>query len=465
MAELKKRLGYSAITTLLQVYTGVAVIFVLARFLALEQFGGFVFGLSLAGIVGACGEFGYSLMTSRDIPQNRFDLPSYVADVLFQKTVISGFVAIVGILYLRCVLGNAGQVFWINCWFLLHGTLLSYSMYFTALLQAMGRFNQASHAMVLNAVLVTVVVALLVFGQLNYTALCVLFVAAHGGRLAWLIWALRDVVSFRRPDFRGDIQQYLIKNSWSFGLHYVVGTLCFTIDVQFIYLFLGTADVALYNSASRIATLILLLPTFLLQVFTPHLSAEYGRQGEHFQEVVKLLVKLLVYLSGAFAVVLCMFDRPALGLVYGPQYLEAAPLFAPILIMCTLRCLALVYGTLLTISDHQVFRVKVLVGSLAVSAVANLALIPACGIMGAALAAVITHLFLLGAYLHHTRMIYRQPFVQAPTLMVAGIIAACLVAKYAWPGLLWPTWMLGALVACLILATREIQGVRAVLQR
>ena len=74
---------------MLQLYSGSIVIILLAKLLEIEEFGDFAYGVSLSGIISTCAEFGFSLMTLRDVPQKRYEQQPYVINVLFQKTIIS----------------------------------------------------------------------------------------------------------------------------------------------------------------------------------------------------------------------------------------------------------------------------------------------------------------------------------------------------------------------------------------
>lgn len=452
MAELKKNLAYSAGSTLLQLYSGTIIILFFAKLLEVKEFGDFVFGLSLSGIIATCGEFGYSLMTVRDVPQKRFALQSYVIDVLFQKTIICGIVAVFSLVYLYLVVGSTRSNIWVNCVFVLDGTILSYSMYFTALLQSVGKFNHGAYAVLINAILLSLVVLLLKFSHISFSLLCILFVLTHTVRLLWMIFRVSEFISFRKPVLNGTIQSYLIKNSWSFGLHYVIGVLYFSIDAQIIYILLGNAELALYSSVFRIASLLLIFPDLLLQVFMPYLSAEYSTRGEHFDRVVTLLLKVLVYSACVVSIAICIFDRTIIKILYNDKYLASAPLFVPLLIMCALRSMALVYGMLLTISNNQVFRVKVMIGSLIVSGAANWLFLPMFGVIGAAIASLVTHMFLVAAYVYYTKKTYYRLFFNGRDVLLLLAVAGSLILLKAYAEYAITTHVIAVTAALICLA-------------
>ena len=426
-------MAYSSASTLLQLYSGSIVIILLAKLLEIEEFGDFAYGVSLSGIISTCAEFGFSLMTLRDVPQKRYEQQPYVINVLFQKTIISIVVFLLGVIYLHIFIGSGSKGFWIKILFLIDGVVLSYCAYFIALLQSVGRFNHETRATFVNAVLLSLMILLLVYMHVPFPVICIFFVLTHFTRLLLLLNGVGKFISFKSPVLDATIQKYLLKNSWSFGLHFVLGTLYFTIDAQIIYLLLGNAQLALYDAAFRIVTIVLLITNVIMQVFLPYLSAKFTTRDDHFDRIVILLLNLLLFIGYYFALFVCVFEKQIILLVYQEKYLGLAPLFVPLLLVCVLRSVAGLYGTLLTLSHNQITRVKAVLGSLLVSAVANGLLIPRYGIKGAALASLITHTFLVTVYIISTKKVYSNHYISRPAVTLLFAIITSLILARSFP--------------------------------
>ena len=418
---------------MLQLYSGSIIIILLAKLLEIEEFGDFTFGVSLSGIISTCAEFGFSLMTQRDIPQKRYAQQPYVINVLFQKSIISIVVFLLGLIYLHLIIGSGGKGFWIKVLFLIDGVVLSYCAYFIALLQSVGRFNHETRATFVNAVLLSLMILLLVYMDVPFPVICIFFVLTHFTRLFLLLNGVGKFISFKAPALDANIQKYLLKNSWSFGLHFVLGTLYFTIDAQIIYVLLGSAQLALYDGALRIVIIVLLITNVIMQVFIPYLSAKFTTRDEHFDRSVIMLLNLLLFIGYYFALFVCVFDKQIILLVYREKYLGLAPLFVPLLLVCVLRSVAGLYGTLLTLSHNQITRVKAVLGSLLVSAAANGLLIPHYGIKGAALASLITHTFLVTVYIISTKKVYGTHYISRAAVVLLVAIITSLILMRSFP--------------------------------
>lgn len=416
---LKRNIGFSTISAMLQLYNGSIVLILLVKLMDVEHYGEIAFGISLAGIISTFGEFGFSLMTTRDIPQKKFENSAYVSNVIIQKAIINFLVLIGGLVYLF-VFYSGKEFFHIKILFLLDGLILSFSSYFVAFLQSVNRFRYETEAALLNAILLSITLLFYKLFNLSFGLVCILFVSVYFFRLLWLIIRSKQMLTLKSPFFDRGIQKYLLKTSWSFGLHYIMGVLYFSIDAQIIYSFLGNERLALYNAAFRIVSIALIFANILMQVFLPYLSSISNTQKKKFKIIVVILLNSLLFLTCSFAVFVLLFDHSIILILYKSQYNSVTTLFLPLLAMCILRGVALVFGMLLTISDNQMFRVKAIFISLIISISANLYLIPHFGIMGAALASLLTHLFLAGAYIFFVKKLYHSFFINRYSFLLLG---------------------------------------------
>ena len=398
------------ISVFLQVYTGSIVLIFLAKLLNLSNFGELSFGIALSGIIATCGDFGYSLMTIRDLPQNRFVTREYISNVLIQKHIINIAVFLLGFFYIF-IFFSSGNYFWIKVLFLVDGIILSYTAYLVALFQATSKFKTEAYSVIIGAFFLTIIVILQYILKFPFEILCLLLVCSHFIKLIWLFFNSRTVISIQRPTYNKEIQGYLFRNSWSFGLHYIIGVFYFSLDTQIISKILGNTQLALYSSAFRVITAILLFSNILTQVFLPYLSSRYKQIDNHFKALVRQLI--LVVFCGTFfmGIVMIIFSEEVIGLLYKADYLGSAILFMPLLFMSILRGIAGIFGILLTISDHQVYRVKAIFASLVISFLSNYILIPIYGIQGAAFASMLTHMVLLISYVFYVKRIYKTTFV------------------------------------------------------
>lgn len=417
MENLKKSILFSLISVFLQVYTGSFVLMFLAKLLKLSNFGELSFGIALSGIIATCADFGLSLMTIRDLPQNRFISEEYLSNVFTQKLIISIVVLFLGYLYIQ-VFFSSENYFWIKLLFLIDGIILSYSGYLVAFFQATNKFKTEAYSVILGAVSLTIIVLSHYILKFSFEILCLFFVFSHLVKLIWLLVSSKQVNSIKKLTYNKKIQNYLFKNSWSFGLHYIIGVFYFSVDTQIIAKILGINQLALYSSAFRVITAILLFSNIISQVFLPYLSSRYKQIDNQFKEIVQQLILVVFCCTYFIGTVMIIFREEVMSLLYKVEYIGSAILFMPLLFMCLLRGMAGIFGILLTISNHQENRVKAIIASLIISFASNYILIPIYKIQGAAFASMLTHMVLLISYIFYVYRIYNTTFMNKKLILI-----------------------------------------------
>lgn len=199
------------------------------------------------------------------------------------------------------------------------------------------------------------------------------------------------VIAYRlsvRPDTTegGLTPAVFFRNVLPLGLGVLVSALYFRIDVYFIERWQGLEAVGGYNAVFRLVEAMRLLPAAVLAVTFPMLV-----QTTDTRLVQRLGGALTV--AGIVLAVICAFGASLIvPLVYGRPYLYAAPAFS-------ILALALPLFFLNYALTHQVIgwdgqRAYLLIATLALAGnvIANLALVPSQGIVGAAIATLLTEI-------------------------------------------------------------------------
>ena len=161
-------------------------------------------------------------------------------------------------------------------------------------------------------------------------------------------------------------------------------------DIILIGLFKGPTDAGLYAVATRGAQLI----SFLLYGVNAALAPDIARlvaQGElaELQRIVTRSTRLVVAFSIPIAAVFVLFGAQFLGL-FGPEYEAAAPVLAILSVAQLVNAASGSVGNLLTMSGHERDAARGFVFAAVLNLALNGLLIPAYGIVGAAVASAIS---------------------------------------------------------------------------
>ncbi|WP_304236037.1 oligosaccharide flippase family protein [Jiulongibacter sediminis] len=381
MFNIATNIGISLLTLTSQVVSGTVIFVLLARMMTPNDFGLISFGSVFAGLIAVISEFGFSLMAQKDIPQKKYSFQQYIFNSISQKTIISCVTILLGLTYLKTFFVNDNVV--IGSIFLFGGILTSKIMYFGAVFRAKNMFSIESISFFIYALLsvLTIILTHLLSLNVYQIAWCLFF-----SRLLHLISLIVFFVKkfgLLKFQFDRSIQRYLFKNSYSYGLLFIIGTFYFTIDSQLIVYFLGNESLAIYQSFFKIVTLVLIINEIFSNVFLPYLSSIYEQKGKFFEGAKK--ANVLVFMLGLITFVFVnFFSEYILTSLYSDKYIAALKLAFPLSGMLYFRILASIYAVVLTISDNQNRRVIIVLISLILNVTLNIYVIPKFGILGAA---------------------------------------------------------------------------------
>lgn len=200
-------------------------------------------------------------------------------------------------------------------------------------------------------------------------------------------------------------------------------------DKLILGIYLPTASVGVYSVALTIAAFIPMLLTSVNSIFAPTISHLYA-QGQYqlleqlFQTLTKWVLGFTLPLIG---VIFCF--APELMGIFGSEFRTGWSVLVIVALGQLVNVSTGSVGMMLWMSGHESVSVRSQIASSLVSLSVNLSLIPALGIMGAAIAQllglvinnVIAVLFVgrkLKMYPHHRRHVQ----LLIPTMMVVGVI-------------------------------------------
>lgn len=195
----------------------------------------------------------------------------------------------------------------------------------------------------------------------------------------------------------------LLKKSVVFNAYSFIGSLYDRFDVVLLSKFAGDYSTGIYSVAYRALNMTQIVGYGVLYSLLPALSRDPGSQEERR----RLEKAMSVLLSAAFVVVLVtmVFADPAVRLVLGPQYTEAASALKILIWAVILRYLNCALNiVLLAVGRERVFVATSLI-CLGVNLTGNLALIPLYGWRAAASLTIFTELVLFAQNLYWTRRV------------------------------------------------------------
>jgi len=226
--------------------------------------------------------------------------------------------------------------------------------------------------------------------------------AVIGIIIATIIYAFIALFFFRNFIFHLTFSKFreTAKKLLHFGIQTVisgiVSIMLYRIDVLMIGYFMTSTEVGIYSVAIGIARMIRIIPQSINTVSYPTFSYYWGK-GEH-DVVNKLFNKGLKYSACMLAPIglgLAIFGKDAILLLYGTTFLPAVLPLQILLIGAVVRGVIMSIGTIWLSAGRPDMGYKLPLIGVGPNILLNYVLIPAYGIVGAAMATMLS--FLLNA--------------------------------------------------------------------
>ena len=417
---------------------------VIARELGEEQFGDFVFGMSLSTVLLIVAGLGMQEMLGREIAKDPRRADDLLWNIVVLKAlmmaglivVIAGIVAIQGrslesaaaIVIVSVGIGFEYQA----------GTLY-------AVFDGRERQQYVAATLIVNRISTALMGIIAALAGAGLVPIAILFTTGSGLGILTAVWLMHRFVLHPERNIDRRTWPALIRSSLPLGILSLLGTVSFRSSVVLLGLFAaGSADVGEYGAAYRLVD----ASMFIAASFNAAALAWFSRQADdgpaQISRGVSMATKTVLALMLPVGLGLALFAAPLIELLYGSAYDGAV---TPLRILGALVALWGINTTIVTVlvtrNRPDAYTVPALI-ALVPNLVLSIILIPSDGANGAAIAAVAGAAVLVALALPRTaRLFGRLPVARifiAP-LAAGAAMAACALALSAIP------WIVAAVVS------------------
>jgi len=188
----------------------------------------------------------------------------------------------------------------------------------------------------------------------------------------------------------------LIKRILKFGLplqgNEVLTFFFQRVDVLLVGMLMDPTHVAYLAVAGRIPDYLKRMYGSFQSVYFPHMSALFSRNAAaEAEEVMNHFVRLSAFVAMFSALLLTLFRREVIVLAFSEKYLPSAPVMAVLLVVASISLVSTILDSAFVSAGRSSFLLIVNAVSAIASVAANVTLIPLIGVMGAALARLISN--------------------------------------------------------------------------
>lgn len=184
----------------------------------------------------------------------------------------------------------------------------------------------------------------------------------------------------------------LLKISYPFIFSSVLSTIYGQADKIMLKSMIDNSAVALYNAATTLAGLVVIIPTTLIEGFRPDIMDSKLYDEALYQKRLRQLYAIIFWICIAYGLIITIFARHIILLVYGEKYLGAVGALSLVVWYTSFSYFGAINNVYMVAEDKiKWVQVTTLIGALC-NVLLNFALIPSMGIVGAALASLLTQM-------------------------------------------------------------------------
>jgi stage V sporulation protein B len=237
------------------------------------------------------------------------------------------------------------------------------------------------------------------------------------------------------------------------------------IDVVLIGLLLNTTGVGLFQAPNRLTTLLGYPGQALANAVAPRLARQEG--GEPSLRPLTSAIRYLIIVQGALVAPLLVWARPIVDLLLGSRYgksAEVLQILTPYVFLMGISPVVSLAANYLGIATR---RIPIVLSTVALNVVIDIALIPRIGIIGGAIGTDIAYTFYVVGHLWICKTAVGLSLRPIAIVLLRATIAAAAMAGVLFAigttGITLVEWVLGAVGGSLaytaaLIATREVSG-------
>lgn len=366
----------------------------IARYLGVDQYGIIGFAISFTGIISITMDFGISTHIVRQVSTENSLASKYLGNAVPLKSIfaISTFIfALAVLIIMKC-----------NELTITITLLFTIEMIIKSILGVIGgtfmAFEEGKYQGITNTItnaLLLIFILIAIFTDLGIYGITLSYILANLIALFYAYISLKKHIV--RPKFELDIKfcKKIFKASIPFAIIGFLYTVYYSIDVVMLTMMSGEYATGIYNATYKLISILTIFYSIYSAVIFPVMSKFYKNNEElllvSFEKSIKYLTMIIVPLALAMS----FYSTDIIHLIYGSEYYPAASVLQ---ILIWTVCFLLVDGvftTLLSASHKEIAVTKIYVGVAAFNIILNLILIPKYSYNGAALATVLSDIFIL----------------------------------------------------------------------
>lgn len=368
---------------------GFLILVWLARHFGPEIYGKWAFALSFVTIFSILADFGFSILTVREIARDKLKSAKYIDNIVVMKLVLGflslGLMALI-IQFLSKDPETVKLVYFLGIYIILN----TFATFFQSIFRANEKMQYETTCRILQSLSLVILAA---FFILNKGSILTISYAYVGAVLIGVVFSLLFVWRYFTKFFLAiDFQtsKKLLKEAWPFGVSSFAIALYFYSSSVILGIMRSNAEVGFYNAGFRIISALFPIVGILSFSFFPQMSRAFKENYNKFRNIIAKYTIVMFGVGLPFGIGGFIVAPELINFFYGEKYLQAVIPFQILVWFLALNFISSTYSNSLFSCDKQKYVLRATIIGALFNIILNLIFIPKYGIIGAAVIMVLT---------------------------------------------------------------------------
>jgi|GEM_PF-811710 O-antigen/teichoic acid export membrane protein len=425
MKNVLARFDFSYLYALLGELTlGLTFVFYifLARILGPEQYGVFASASALGAILALFIQFGLPILINREVAANPVEGSKLTIQYLLLE-VINTLPVLLLLFPLALLLKFEGEGL-IICYLVIASELCrAAKMTLRGVLKGHGWFRAESISVALERASVVFISIMVLFVSKQLIPVIITVTIVRTIDIAGLLYYLKRKLSLVAPMSVQSFTQ-LFKQAYPFAVSGVLWILYYQVDVIMLKAMTTDVDAGFYNAAYRILEMFLALPRVVFQVIFTRFAKYYATEPKRLPDQVYKATRLLVTAVLPAIILSICLKSIIITKLYGSEYVASVSALAILLPSISISMFGNLSHRFLQATGQEKSLPKLLMLTALINVAINLLLIPKWGIVGAAIATLISEVILCLLGVWQMRQVgYKNASRQVAYISILGLVA------------------------------------------
>ncbi|MEK6477302.1 flippase [Catalinimonas sp. 4WD22] len=389
LKKVSANMSWLFIERMIMLAVTLAVGVYVARYLGPKYYGILNFAISFIALFIAIANLGLQNVLVKELVEHEDEHNTFMGSAFLMK--LGGSIILLGIVFFSSQMMDLDAttrtiVFIIGAG-LLFKSLDTIGFFFQSKVQS--KFEAVARTTSLLSISAVKVILILLKAPLIYFALVYMLEHVITSTVLMIFYKRqgRSIVNWR---FSKKAVVYLFNECWPIIISGLVVSVHLKVDQVMINQMLGDEEVGYYAAAAKISDVWYFIPTIIMSSVFPVIVKTKSKSKKLFDEQLHMLYDSMVILSLSVAIPLTFLSDWLINLLYGVEYSLTGKVLSIHIWSAVFGFMNVVRGKWAVIEKQQRFGVFIQGSGALVNIALNFFMIPAYGIIGAAMATLIT---------------------------------------------------------------------------